>query len=167
MPSYVVLIRLTKALLSLTVGALCAAVVFNNVTDYGTNFEFVKHVMSMDSVPPRSRTRWRAITSPRAHHLGYRFIIAVEALIAALCTAGSVQMLRALGADGGRFRESKRWSVAGLLAGLLLWFFGFQVLAGEWFQMWTSKEWNALPDASRLTQYLATVLAILTFGNDA
>ncbi len=35
----------------LTVASLAGIVVFGNVTDYNSNFQFVSHVMSMDTKP--------------------------------------------------------------------------------------------------------------------
>ena len=53
-----------------------------------------------------------------------------------------------------------------MLLGLILWFFSFQAVAGEWFGMWMSKEWNGLPDAARLTQYISTILVFVALKND-
>lgn len=159
-------IRLSKALLSLSVGLLATLVVLNNITDYWTNFHFVAHVMSMDTTLPTSTIRKRAITNQRWYHTAYLFIIGVEALIAWLCSAGGLAMLRAIKADRPTFHAAKRWTVAGLLSGLLLWFTGFQVLASEWFGMWMSMEWNGQPGAMRLTQAVSTLLVFVTMQND-
>ncbi len=40
-------------------------------------------------------------------------------------------------------------STIGLLMALLLFFGGFKVIAGEWFQMWRSASWNGLEVAFR------------------
>ncbi len=159
-------IRLSKALLSLSVGLLATLVVLNNLTDYWTNFHFVAHVMSMDTTLPTSTTRKRAITNRRWYHAAYFVIIGVEALIAGLCSAGGVAMLRALKADSATFHAAKRWGIAGLLSGVLLWFTGFQVLASEWFGMWMSTEWNGLLGATRLTQAVSAMLVFVSMQND-
>lgn len=160
------LIRLSKALLSLAMGLLATLVVFNNLTDYWTNYHFVAHVMSMDTVFPESTTRRRAMNSPRLFHLAYATIIAVETLIAWLCSAGGLAMLGALKADGKTFHESKRLTIAGLLSALMLWFTAFQGIAAEWFGMWMSEQWNGLPGASRLTQIISTLLVFVSMKND-
>ena len=160
------LIRLSKALLSLTVGLLASLIVFNNLTDYWTNYHFVAHVMSMDTVFPESKTRRRAVNSKRLYHLSYALIIAVEGAITWLCSAGGLAMLRALRADGKTFHESKRLTIAGLLAALMLWFTAFQGIAAEWFGMWMSQQWNGLAGASRLTQIVSTVLVFVAMKND-
>ena len=42
------------------------------------------------------------------------------------------------------------------------WFFGFMVVAGEWFSMWESKTWNGEEAAFR---FYAAVLAVLILLN--
>lgn len=44
--------RLPLILLMFGWGLLHLLVAFGNMTDYGTNFEFVKHVLSMDTIFP-------------------------------------------------------------------------------------------------------------------
>ncbi|EJO4096855.1 TPA: DUF2165 family protein [Campylobacter jejuni] len=45
------MIRFSKIIILLTVVSLAGIVVFGNVTDYNSNFQFVSHVMSMDTKP--------------------------------------------------------------------------------------------------------------------
>jgi len=52
--------------------------------------------------------------------------------------------------------------VAGVLAAFLIWFFGFMVIAGEWFAMWQSATWNGQEPAFR---FYVTALAVLIFVN--
>jgi predicted small integral membrane protein len=159
-------IRLAKALLTLSVSAAGAAVVLHNLVDYRLSLKYVRHVMSMDTIFPESRNRFRAVTSPAAHHASLILIILTEALMAALCGLGGVRLLRALRADAQTFHAAKRPGLLGLLVGLLLWFFGFQVVAGSWFEMWMSKQYNGLPDANRLTLFIAAVLVFVAQRND-
>ena len=63
-------------------------VVFGNVTDYGTNFEFVRHVLSMDTIFPSSTIAYRAVTNPTLQHAAYAVIITMEAAVAALLVSG-------------------------------------------------------------------------------
>jgi predicted small integral membrane protein len=86
------LARLGQTALTLTIGLYFVLVAFNNITDYGTNFQFVKHVLSMDSLPPDPHVAWHAIRSQRLQHLAYCFIIAWEALAGLLCVFGGVRM---------------------------------------------------------------------------
>ncbi|MGA9895023.1 MAG: DUF2165 family protein, partial [Xanthobacteraceae bacterium] len=55
---------------------------------------------------------------------------------------------------------AKVWAVAGLGTGFGVWFFGFLVIAGEYFAMWQSKAWNGQEAAFRIT---AVILAVLIY----
>lgn len=128
------IIRLSKALIVLTVGLLALVVVFGNVTDYFTNFQFVKHVLSMDNVDKvaENTIAYRAISSPAFHHFAYVCIILFEALIMILCLKGGYDMLKNLNEDGQTFHEAKKMGILGLTACCLLWFFlGFRSLQGN------------------------------------
>ncbi|MCW1360778.1 DUF2165 domain-containing protein [Campylobacter jejuni] len=76
-------LRLSKIIILLTVASLGGIVVFGNVTDYNSNFQFVSHVMSMDTKPDYlgEAIVYRAITSPIIHHIGYIGIICFETFI--------------------------------------------------------------------------------------
>jgi predicted small integral membrane protein len=65
-------IRIAKAALVAAVALLASLVSFGNLTDYGTNFAFVQHVLSMDTIYPFSTIRYRAITNPALHHVAMR-----------------------------------------------------------------------------------------------
>ena len=63
--------RLGICVLSLGLGLLHLIISFGNLTDYGTNFAFVQHVLSMDTIFPDSHVQYRAIHLPWMHHLFY------------------------------------------------------------------------------------------------
>jgi predicted small integral membrane protein len=52
--------------------------------------------------------------------------------------------------------------VAGATLAFVVWFFGFMVVAGEWFAMWQSATWNGQEAAFR---FYVAVLAVLIFVN--
>jgi predicted small integral membrane protein len=79
------LIRLSKILLLAASGLFLALVVFNNLTDVQSNWQFVKHVLSMDALKWETATQWRAITSPFIHGLFFASIIYWEAAAGVLC----------------------------------------------------------------------------------
>ena len=70
-------------------------VVFNNLTDYDSNYQLVAHVLKMDTTFPGNRGMWRAIDAPFAHHLSYWVIIVSEAAVTALCLWGGLRLCRA------------------------------------------------------------------------
>jgi hypothetical protein len=67
-------IRLAQSLFVAYIGVFGLLTAFGNITDYGSNFAFVQHVMSMDTIFPESHLRYRAITSPALHHAAYWLI---------------------------------------------------------------------------------------------
>lgn len=153
-------IRLSKAALVLATALLTSLVVFNNVTDYGSNFEFVRHVLSMDTTFPDNSGLWRRIEAPVAHHAAYLSIIVVQCLIAALTWIGGAKMWSARG-DGARFKRSTSFAVLGLTAGVILYVGGFLGIGGEWFLMWQSQTWNAQDAALRFALVFAIVLIVV------
>src|SRR4029077_19101136 len=64
-------------------------VAFGNITDYGSNFVYVEHVMSMDTTFPGSNLMYRSITMPALHHAAYVLIIAGEGLAGLLLAVGA------------------------------------------------------------------------------
>ena len=152
--------RLAKVAMVAAIAAFATLVAFGNITDYGTNFVFVQHVLSMDSVFPNSTITYRAITSPALHHAAYAIIIAAEALTAVLCWFGALALLRRLRAPAAAFNRAKTISIAGLTLGFLTWQFGFMTVGGEWFGMWQSAKWNGVPSAFR---FAVVIIAVLIF----
>jgi predicted small integral membrane protein len=73
-----VLIRCSKILLVASVALFTTLVVFNNITDYGSNYAFVEHVLRMDTTFPNNKGMWRAITSPTLHHAAYRTLARIR-----------------------------------------------------------------------------------------
>jgi predicted small integral membrane protein len=83
-------IRLSKLLLVLSMAFLASLVSFGNITDYGSNLEFVHHVFLMDTTFPGNANMYRAIASAAIQNAGYVLIIALETLTAGLCWVGAV-----------------------------------------------------------------------------
>lgn len=152
--------RLSKVVMVAGLALFAFMVTFNNITDYGSNFEFVKHVLSMDTTFPGNALMYRAIEAPALWHAGYWLIIAGEALTCILLAMGAAQMLAARHAEMRDFQHAKRYAVAGATVGFLVWFVGFMVVGGEWFAMWQSDTWNG-QDAA-FTFYI-TILAVLIY----
>lgn len=149
--------RTSKILLTWAVALFASLVVFNNLTDYGSNYMFVSHVLRMDTTFPGNRAMWRAIGSPFLHHLFYGLIIFAEAAVAVLCWVGGFRLLGSID-DAGRFNRAKGVAIAGLTLGIILWFTGFITVGGEWFLMWQSKLWNGQEAAFRIVVILGIVL---------
>lgn len=134
-------------------------VTFNNVTDYGGNLPFVRHVLTMDTTFRSPSTAWRAIPSAALHHVLYVTIILWESLSTLLCAAGTVRFARVLFGDRSAVRAATAPAVLGLACSNVLWLGGFLGIGGEWFLMWQSSAWNGQQAATRM--FLVTTLTLL------
>jgi len=155
------MLRISRVLLVAAVAFYYTLIVFNNCIDYGTNYQFVRHVMLMDTTLSGNHGMWRAIQSPWLHKAFYDGVIVWEAVVAILCWTGSVRMLRELCGSMGVFFKASRIAVAGLTVGLLLWLVAFLSIGGEWFLMWQSQAWNGQEAALRMFIVTGVVLLVV------
>jgi predicted small integral membrane protein len=155
------LVRYCKIVMVLGLSAFCFLVTFNNITDFNSNFEFVKHVLSMDTTFEGNAAMYRSITSPTLWMIGYWGIIAGEGLTCILLVWGAFRMLGKISAPPAEFDAAKQITIVGVTLGFLVWFVGFMVIGGEWFLMWQS-EWNGQTAAF---QFYMSMLAVLIFVN--
>jgi len=153
--------RLCKALLLAAMAFFFTLIVFNNTTDFDSNYQFVRHVLMMDSTFPGNHGMWRAIHTPWMHVAFYVGIIVWEALNAVLCWWGAIALLRALRGSDAAFQRAKRVGIAALTAGMLMWFVAFLCVGAEWFLMWQSKLWNGQDAAFRMFTCEGIVLLLL------
>ena len=72
--------RYAKIVMAASLAAFCLLVAFDNLTDYGTNYLFVQHVMSMDTTFAGNALMYRSVTSPTLWQIAYAGIIAAEAV---------------------------------------------------------------------------------------
>jgi len=154
--------RLIKVVMVGSLALFALVVAYHNLVDYGSNYAFVQHVLSMDTTFPDNALIGRRITSPAVWSVAYAGIILAEGLTGLAFGVGTISMARRLRADAVRFRRAKRFVYVGAGLGFLVWFFGFMVVGGEWFAMWQSKVWNGQEAAFRFT---VTILAVLIFVN--
>lgn len=153
--------RLAKVAMVAGLALFALLVCLDNLLDYGANFAFVQHVLSMDTVFPTNALRGRAITDPTLHHIGYLLIILGEGLTGLLFAAATVALARNLRGPADRFQRAKRFAALGGGIGFSVWFTGFMVVGGEWFSMWQSPTWNGQPAAFRFYVTILLVLVLL------
>lgn len=153
-------IRVSKIIFIAAIALFLTLVVFNNVTDYGSNFKFVKHVLSMDTTFPENSGMWRAITSPTLHHIFYIGIILAEALAAFLCWKGAIGLFKSR-QNVTLFKTKKGPAIYALTLSILIWFVGFIAIGGEWFLMWQSSTWNGISAAFRIVTICGIALLYL------
>ena len=84
---------LENTILVWSAGLFALLVAVNNITDYSSNYDFVPHVMKMDTLFPNGKLKYRAIDSPMIHHLVYAVIITAEGMVAVLCITGGWRLL--------------------------------------------------------------------------
>jgi predicted small integral membrane protein len=154
--------RIAKIVMVGSLALFAFVVTFDNLTDYDSNFEFVRHVLSMDTTFPGNALQYRRVTSPALWNSAYWLIIFGEGLTSLTLAAAAVALMRALRSDADRFNRSRRFVLIGAMLGFLVWFFGFMVVGGEWFQMWQSHSWNGQEAAFR---FYLTILGVLIFVN--
>ena len=156
------IVRLSKCALLAGVALYFTLVAFNNITDYDSNFQFVRHVLMMDSTFPNNRAMWRAINTPLIHTLFYLSIICWATLTAILSWWGTIQLFRSLHAPAPIFHRAKTIPIAALTLGCLLWFVAFLSIGGEWFLMWQSTTWNGQEAAFRMFTVLGIILLYIS-----
>jgi predicted small integral membrane protein len=153
--------RLAKLLLLASVGLFYVLVVFNNLTDFDSNYQFVRHVLSMDSTFHGNRGMYRALTSPIWHIAFYDTLIAWEFATAVLLWWGVASLMRAFRLSASEFNAAKRVPVMALTLSLLMWLVAFLSVGGEWFLMWQSHDWNGQEAAFRNFAVVGIVLLVM------
>ncbi|WP_019057403.1 DUF2165 domain-containing protein [Streptomyces prunicolor] len=146
---------LAATLLTATVALYIALVAFGNITDFGTNQQFVRHVLAMDTTFKDDDLMWRAVSGKGLQDAVYVAIIAWETLAALVLIYGTWLWVRR---DDERAR---RFSTYGLLMLMVLFGAGFIAVGGEWFSMWQSKDWNGLEAATRVFLLSGVVLLVV------
>ncbi|MGE6607030.1 DUF2165 family protein [Halomonas sp. NPDC076908] len=151
-------LRTIKITLVGCVALFAGLVAFNNVVDYGSNFSFVEHVLTMDTTFEGNQLKYRAIHDPILHHAFYWVIILTEAFVGGLCALGAWKMWQKRHLDKKKFYSAKTLANVGLALGILLWFTGFMTIGAEWFLMWQSPIWNGQNSAFRFVVVLFLVM---------
>lgn len=153
--------RTAKLLLIAAIALYYTLVVFNNLTDFGSNYQFVRHVLSMDTIPPGSHRLWRALPQPGLQLAFYLGIIAWEIVNTILLWWAVARLLRAVKRPAAVFNAAKGVSILALTLSLLMWLVAFLSIGAEWFLMWQSHTWNGQDAAFRMFAIVGLVLLLL------
>ena len=154
-------LRTAKVLLVFAVAFFYSLVVLNNTTDYNSNYQFIRHVLLMDSTFPGNRGMWRALYSPAWDLVFYGSIIAWEATTMTLSWWAGIRLAKALRGPAAAFNRAKRLAIGALSLSLLMWLVAFLSIGGEWFLMWQSKTWNGQDAAFRMFTVVGIVLLLV------
>lgn len=145
---------LAATLLTATMALYITLVALGNITDFGTNQQFVRHVLAMDTTFRDEDLMWRAITTEWVQDTAYVLIIVWESVAALVLLYGTWLWFRR------DLPQARRVSTYGLLMLMLLFGAGFIAIGGEWFAMWQSEDWNGLDAATRVFLLSGVVLIV-------
>jgi predicted small integral membrane protein len=136
-------------------------VAFDNITNPASNWVFVKGVLSGDGTPPNDGFEWREIHTSWFHVIAYVGVITGETLTGlSLAAAGFIGLRRAGSAP--QWAATQRLTLLGCTIGLLVFFFGFISVGGNWFIMYLNGKWNGLEPAFQNSAMTAfTLLSVL------
>jgi len=158
---HVMALRVSKAVLVFAIALFYTILVLNNITDYGSNYEFVRHVLMMDSTFPGNHGMWRAVNSPLVHTIFYIGIIAWESVTMLLCWWAGGRLLKSYRAGREQFAAALNVAVIALTTSLLMWLVAFLDVGGEWFLMWQSKICNGQEEAFRMFTIVGVVFLVV------
>ncbi|MFG3252314.1 DUF2165 domain-containing protein [Streptomyces sp. NPDC048172] len=144
-----------------TLALYIALVAFGNITDFGTNQDFVRHVFAMDTTFKDEDLMWRAIGNETVADVAYVAIIVWETVAALVLVAATVLWARSLRHGDRGHERPRRASTLGLLMLLLLFGVGFLAIGGEWFAMWQSEKWNGTEAAARNFMFAGLTLILV------
>ena len=153
--------RAAKMLLLAGIALFYTLVVFNNTTDFDSNYQLVRHVLMMDTTFPGNNGMWRAMSAPGFQLVFYISIIAWEFVTCILLWFGVVKLGRALRQPAAAFNAAKRIPILALTLSLLMWLVAFLAVGGEWFLMWQSHMWNGQEAAFRMFAVVGIAMLIL------
>lgn len=153
-------VRYVKVFVLAALSLYATFVAAGNLMDFNSNYEFVKHVLSMDTTFPNNDLMWRAVTSEPVHLMAYWGIILTEIAIAVVGWMGVYKMCRALKGSAVAFAAAKTVGYYAFMLAILLWFVGFIDFGSEWFAMWQSDTWNGKQTAMDITEVVLGMLIV-------
>lgn len=159
--------RLAKVMLLLSCALLLSIVFVDNIFAYGINFEYIQHIMSMDTTFKHPQLYWRAINNPIFYHLCFALIILSEGVISILLWIGAFHLFKNIKRDHSDFQSGKQWGLVGLSWALILYSLIFFTIASQWFASWQSSIWNAKNAATPFIILLGLTYLILAKENEA
>lgn len=155
--------RLLKSVLALSIGLFGLVVGYTNIVDYDSNWQFVRHVLAMDSFEPwfdGGAIMGRAITDEGIQRAAYTLIIIGELATGALFLLGGLLLARsAIWTTNPA--TGKAVAVGGAIVAILVWYTGFAVIGAEWFAMWAST-WDGQMKAYTFATFILLSILYIT-----
>lgn len=157
--------RVVTSLFVLMVALYYLVVGFDNITNpvnpNASNWPFVQGVLSGDGVPADSGFEWRFIDATWFQAAAYIGVMTTETLTGILLLIGGITGLRASRTDQ-RWGHAQKWTYAGGILGLAVFFLGFMVIGGNWFIMYLNSKWNGLEPAFQNSTMTVLMLVLVT-----
>ena len=154
-------LRAAKVVMVAAIALFASLVAFGNLTDYNTNFVFVEHVLSMDTIFPFSTIQYRAITNPTLHQAAYASSSLPGVVIAVLCWIGAAALVRQLRAVPGVQSGEGIFPSSASCSAFCCSRSASYRSGGEWFGMWQSQQWNERTE--RVPLFVVTIIASADF----
>jgi predicted small integral membrane protein len=158
--------RVVASIFVLMTAAYYLVVAFDNITNpvnpNASNWPFVQGVLSGDGVPADSGFEWRFIDATWFQVISYIGIITGETLTGILLLVGGILGLRR-SATCPRWGRAQKWTFVGGTTGLLVFFFGFITVGGNWFIMYLNSKWNGMAPAFQ-NSVMTALMMIFVIG---
>jgi predicted small integral membrane protein len=152
--------RMLKIVLVMLPALQMLQIGLNNAFNFSGVLRETGYVMGMTGATLVPDMMWRATENPVMIYAGSLFIVFAELLMACLLSFGAYQMWQARTLDKGSFNTAKRYVLWGCLCGLILFYGGFLVVAGNWFFLWATPAAGSLETAFR---YATLIFLIMLF----
>ena len=130
-------IRSIKGIIVASVALFFTLFVFNDLTDFASNQNYIASVMSLETVKNET-IAWRAVRHPNIQLLVYWVFILLELTAALFCWIGTLQIFKYSNASREKFSSIKILALTGLTLGFLKYMVGFVDFGSEWFYLWQS-----------------------------
>ncbi len=159
------MLRFIKSATVCYVALFFTLVALNNIIDYNSDYQFVVHVLKMDTTFQSPNLIWRSLHSAWYHNAAYIFIICIEALSAVILWIAGINLFRHIRSPQ-YFIKYKKLASLGLFIGFSLYFVGFITIGGEWFVMWQSSVWNGQAAAGLFGSMIMFILLFINQTDD-
>jgi predicted small integral membrane protein len=157
--------RLAKIILVLLPTLQIFQIGINNVFNFSGVLKETGYVMGMTGASLVPDMLWRATDNPVMIYGGSLLIVAAELLMGLVLSVGLFQMWQARALDKASFNKAKRYVLWGFLAGLILFYGGFLIVAGNWFFLWATPAAGALDTAFRYTTLFLLIMLFVAETN--
>jgi predicted small integral membrane protein len=152
------LVRQCKIILLIGLAVFAFMVTFTNLSDNAETYEFIRHVMSMDTTFDDNDAIYRAVRAPMLWTIAYWLIVTGQGAVCLIYLLAAYRMIQALEAPAQEFQDSKALAMLATTVAFAVWFLAIMAIGSEWYLMWQSESWNGQSTSFR---YYMTALAVL------